>query len=90
MRGETFIHRQCKPINEITFMTAESAGQMSLLDECEGNHAAFLNAVCEGERHDAAGGRNTQAQALKAHFDLAPAEFDEAWSKWVKKVYKKR
>jgi len=36
MRGETFIHRQCKPINEITFMTAESAGQMSLLDECEG------------------------------------------------------
>jgi len=61
-----------------------------LLDECEGNHAAFLNAVCEGKRQDDAGGRKTQAQALQAHFDLAPAEFDEVWSKWVKKVYKKR
>jgi hypothetical protein len=35
-KGDLFIHNSCKPINEITFMTAESAGQMSLLDECEG------------------------------------------------------
>ena len=34
--------------------------------------------------------RKIQAQALQAHFDLAPTEFDEAWSKWVKKVYRKR
>jgi hypothetical protein len=61
-----------------------------LLDECNGNHAAFLNAVCDGKAQDAAGSRKIQAQALQAHFDLAPTEFDEAWSKWVKKVYRKR
>lgn len=36
MRGETFIHRDCKPIDEVDFTTAESAGQVNFLDECEG------------------------------------------------------
>lgn len=36
MRGDTYIHRSCKPINEVKFETAKSAGQYSMLDECEG------------------------------------------------------
>jgi len=36
MRGETYLHRSCLPIDQVNFQTAEEAGQMSLLDECEG------------------------------------------------------
>ena len=36
IRGKEFLHRTCKPINEVDFFTLENAGQMSLLDECEG------------------------------------------------------
>jgi hypothetical protein len=34
--GELFLHRDLKPIDEVDFTTAKSAGQMSFLDECEG------------------------------------------------------
>jgi len=36
MRGETFLHRSCRPIEEISFQTAANAGQLSFLDECDG------------------------------------------------------
>lgn len=36
MRGETFIHRSCKPIGEVEFSTVAASGQYSFLDECEG------------------------------------------------------
>tara|TARA_R100000664_G_scaffold1949_1_gene5018 strand:- start:1 stop:819 length:819 start_codon:yes stop_codon:yes gene_type:complete len=35
-KGDLFLHRSCKPIDEVDFFTLENAGQMSLLDECEG------------------------------------------------------
>ena len=34
--GEVFIHRSCKPLDEVDLTTAEDHGQMSFLDECEG------------------------------------------------------
>tara|TARA_R100001510_G_C7582534_1_gene155018 strand:- start:29 stop:847 length:819 start_codon:yes stop_codon:yes gene_type:complete len=36
VKGDLFLHRSCKPIDEVDFFTLENAGQMSLLDECEG------------------------------------------------------
>ena len=36
MVGDTFIHRDMKPIDECDLNTPESMGQMSLLDECDG------------------------------------------------------
>lgn len=36
MRGDTFLHRSCKPIAEIEFNTVAASGQYSMLDECEG------------------------------------------------------
>ena len=36
MRGDTFIHRSCKPISEVEFSTVAASGQYSMLDECEG------------------------------------------------------
>lgn len=36
MRGETFLHRDCKPIDQIDFPTVAASGQYSLLDECDG------------------------------------------------------
>lgn len=36
MRGDTYLHRSCLPLDEVVFHTAEVVGQMSLLDECEG------------------------------------------------------
>lgn len=36
VRGETFLHRSCVPIDEVKFQTASNAGQHSFLDECEG------------------------------------------------------
>ena len=35
-RGDLFLHRSCQPLEEVDFFTLENAGQMSLLDECEG------------------------------------------------------
>jgi hypothetical protein len=34
--GNLYLHRDLKPIDEVDFTTAESAGQMSFMDECEG------------------------------------------------------
>ena len=36
VKGDLFLHRSCKPLDEVDFFTLENAGQMSLLDECEG------------------------------------------------------
>lgn len=36
MRGDTYLHRDCVPLDEVDLSTAEDAGQLSLLDECEG------------------------------------------------------
>ena len=35
-KSDLFLHRTCEPIEEVDFFTLENAGQMSLLDECEG------------------------------------------------------
>jgi len=34
--GSPFLHRSCKPLDEVDLTTAEDHGQMSFLDECEG------------------------------------------------------
>lgn len=36
MRGETFLHRQCVPLDEVDLSTAADHGQLSFLDECAG------------------------------------------------------
>jgi hypothetical protein len=36
MRGETFLHRSCKPLDEVDLTTAADHGQLSFLDECAG------------------------------------------------------
>lgn len=36
MRGETFIHRQCVPLDKADLSTAADHGQLSFLDECAG------------------------------------------------------
>ena len=33
---ELFLHRDCKPIDEVDMRTDEEKGQMSFLDECDG------------------------------------------------------
>lgn len=35
-KQEQFVHRSCKPLDEVDFDNAEDKGQMSFLDECEG------------------------------------------------------
>lgn len=36
MRGETFLHRSCVPLDEVDLSTAEERGQRNWLDECTG------------------------------------------------------
>lgn len=36
MRGETYLHRQCVPLDQVDLSTPSDHGQMSLLDECSG------------------------------------------------------
>ena len=36
MRGQLFLHRSCKPLDEIDFDTAENKGQLNWLTECAG------------------------------------------------------
>ena len=31
-----FLHRSCKPLDEIDFRSSEDKGQLSFLDECDG------------------------------------------------------
>ena len=35
-KEEQYVHRSCKPLNEVDFDNAEDKGQMSFLDECDG------------------------------------------------------
>tara|TARA_R100000278_G_C5463112_1_gene161651 strand:- start:481 stop:1314 length:834 start_codon:yes stop_codon:yes gene_type:complete len=36
VKDQLYLHRDCKPIDEVDFRTDEEKGQYSLLDECEG------------------------------------------------------
>ena len=36
LRGETFLHRSCVPLNEVDLSTVEERGQRNWLDECSG------------------------------------------------------
>lgn len=36
MRGKTYLHSQCVPLDEVDLSTAEERGQMNWLNECEG------------------------------------------------------
>jgi hypothetical protein len=36
LNGMPYLHRSGKPLDEVNFVTAESAGQLSFLDECDG------------------------------------------------------
>ena len=36
VRDKLYLHRDCKPIDEVDLRSDEEKGQMSLLDECEG------------------------------------------------------
>lgn len=36
MSEETFLHRQCVPLDQVDLSTAEDRGQLTMLDECEG------------------------------------------------------
>ncbi len=37
MRAEQFMHRSCKPLDQVDFRTLEDMGQLNLfLNECEG------------------------------------------------------
>lgn len=36
MRADTFLHRDCVPLDEVDLSTPEDHGQLSMLDECEG------------------------------------------------------
>ena len=33
---EQYVHRSCKPLDEVDFDNAEDKGQLSFLDECDG------------------------------------------------------
>jgi hypothetical protein len=35
-KQEQFVHRSCKPLDEVDFENAEDKGQLSFLDECDG------------------------------------------------------
>lgn len=35
-RAKQFLHRSCKPIDEVDFRNLEDMGQLSFLDECDG------------------------------------------------------
>ncbi len=68
-----------------------------LMDECggrEGKLKAFLNDVCTPARGSYVPSKEEyyamQTKALKAHFDMTPEEFDEQWSKFVLKNYRKK
>lgn len=65
-----------------------------LLNECEGNGAAFLTAICPTSSGISAEPvevrKERQVKALAEHFALTPTELDEAWAKWVKKTYAKK
>ena len=36
LKDQLYLHRDCKPINEVDLRTDEEKGQYSLLDECDG------------------------------------------------------
>jgi hypothetical protein len=36
MRGKVFLHRSCRPLREIDFLSAEERGQLNWINECEG------------------------------------------------------
>ncbi len=36
IKGKIFLHRECKPLDEIDFRGAKDFGQLSFLDECDG------------------------------------------------------
>lgn len=36
MRGETFLHRSCVPLDKVDLLTPADRGQLSFLDECSG------------------------------------------------------
>lgn len=63
-----------------------------LLEQVEGDHRRFLNAVCqktpEGTPAEALEKRTaTQNRALLECFEVLPKDFDKAWARWVKKTY---
>jgi hypothetical protein len=35
-KQEQFVHRSCKPLDEVDFENAEDKGQLSFLGECDG------------------------------------------------------
>jgi hypothetical protein len=66
-----------------------------LLEEAEGDRAAFLAAVCQPQQKgDPDVVKNAlvarQNRALKDAFKLLPDELDAAWATWVKKTYAKK
>lgn len=36
LTADTFVHRTCKPLDEVDLRTAEELGQQNWLNECEG------------------------------------------------------
>lgn len=34
--NEQYVHRSCKPLDQVDFSNLEDKGQLSFLDECEG------------------------------------------------------
>jgi hypothetical protein len=65
-----------------------------LLEERDGDRAAFLTACCPrakyGSEPDAEARAALQAAALEEHFGLTPAGLDEEWARWVKKTYPRK
>lgn len=66
-----------------------------LVTELEGDHKAFLYAVCRppskyGSNIGDQGLFERQITALRECFGLTPEQFDEAWAKWVLKNYRRK
>ncbi|MFT7484573.1 MAG: hypothetical protein ACI9F9_000413 [Candidatus Paceibacteria bacterium] len=73
--------------SKLSYLMDEKGGR-------EGKLKAFLNDVCSPARGNSFPTKEEflqmQTKAMKAHFGVTPVEFDEEWSKWVLKNYRKK
>ena len=88
-----FTWQEYKDLNTRDHMVAWSK-LTYLLDEVEGDHRGFLHALCQRRPQGSpeevkAKLAQRQTEALAECFQLTPAEFDERWSAWALKAYKR-
>lgn len=91
---DMFAWQEYADLNKRDHMVAWSKLEY-LLTAVEGDHSAFLNAICAvapGGDDETRIAREVERQlaALEDHLGLTPAAFDEGWAKWVRKAYRRR